>query len=104
MTKYEPTTQEIQQSYKTNTLLARAIHGHLTHCSYSKFDAHRWALKLIAANPQNGREVAICLANFDWMDEGAATAYRTSPRYRRQHDAVAQAYGSWKQNLERVAA
>jgi hypothetical protein len=96
--KYNPTRNEISASWKDkrNTALARAIHGDMTHCSYDRYDAHRWALKLIAGNPANGEEAMVTLVNFDWMDEGARAAYRTKPAIRKQYDNVFTKFTAWK--------
>lgn len=104
----EPTLTQITASYrnKANVRLARAIHPLMTHCSYCRHSAHRWALKLIALDPQTGEDAAVGLTNYEWMIEGAARSYQTVPAVRRQYDAVVEAYRQWRDALstERVAA
>jgi hypothetical protein len=104
----EPTLTQITASYrnKANVRLARAIHPLMTHCAYDRYSAHRWALKLIALDPQTGEDVAAGLVNYASMIEGALAAYATKPSKRRECDAVVEAYRQWRDTLsaERVAA
>lgn len=94
----EPSWLEIRASWsnKRNIALARAIHGKLSRGPYDRFDAHRWALRLIDTDPQNGEDAAVVLANYDYMVEGARAKYANAPIERKRYDEVFAIYKQWK--------
>lgn len=94
----EPTTWEIRASFsrKRNVALARAVHGILTWTSYDPWAAHRWALKLIASDPQSGEDAAVCLVNFPHMVDGVRVAYATNHFERDRYDRTFSAFAEWK--------
>lgn len=96
MAQYEPSQHEIRRSYsnRDNVRLARAIHPLTTHCEYDRHAAHRHALRLIAANPQNGEDAARALNNRS--AETCSFAYRSDAWNRRKFDAIAAAYQAWR--------
>ena len=104
--RHEPTTGQIHASFKSaaNTKLARAIWQHLTFVTYDRHGAHRIALKLISAQPQNGEEVAACIVGFDRMIDGAVAHYRRSPTKRTHCDAIANIFAEWSATELRIAA
>jgi hypothetical protein len=102
----EPHSLEIRQSYTSpaNTKLARAIYPIISFGTYDKFSAHRWALKLIASNPVNGEETAVCLVNFADMVEGVRAAYATNRDLTRtRYDEVCRIFKVWKAKQEAAA-
>lgn len=96
----EPTAADLRASYKnkSNAQLARALWPLLSFGTYDRCAAHRWALKLISSDPQNGREARLCLANFDSMIAEAAVAYETNAHERQRYDRVYAAYRAWFNN------
>jgi len=104
--RHEPTIWQVNASYKSpaNTKLARAIWQHLTFVTYDRYGAHRIALKLISAQPQNGEEVAACMVGFDRMVDGAIAHYRRNPTKRAHCDAIASIFAEWAATELRLAA
>ncbi|QIG73743.1 hypothetical protein EVC05_051 [Rhizobium phage RHph_N2] len=106
MSKYEPTSFEVVKSYKNvrNTTLARKVHALNTWTSYDRCQAHTWALRLIHENPQNGRDVAGALINFDYMIPAAQAHYDSRERDRKRCDAIFEVFKSWKEEAQIEAA
>lgn len=98
--KFEPTREELQASYpnKINCQLARALFPILSWGTYDRAAAHRWALKLIKANPQDGLELTKALVNFEYMVEGACENYCYDRKYRERHDRAYRAFADWREN------
>lgn len=96
MAQHEPSQHEIRQSYSNpdNVRLARAIHPLTTHCAYDRHAAHRHALRLIAADPQNGEDVARAMNNRS--AEIGSRAYHACAWNRRNYDTIAAAYQAWR--------
>ena len=99
-TQLEHTGRQIRASYKipANVRLARAIFPIISWGTYDPYAAHRWALKLIKANPQSVEETIAALVNYDWMIEGAQADYEDAPadsRKRKQWDGAFAAYTAW---------
>lgn len=106
MAKYEPTSFEVVRSYKSvrNSTLARTVFPLNTWTSYDRCQAHTWALRLIHENPQNGRDVAGALVNFDYMISGAQANYDKRDRDRKRCDAIFEAFKFWKEEEIEAAA
>lgn len=103
----EPTRNEVRNSFNSgaNTTLARKVHAIETWCSYDRYQAHTWALRLINANPANGEEVATALINFEYMTEGAKAAYAADRgKCRQRCDAIYEVFAEWKAKQDRMAA
>ena len=99
----EPTLGEIKASFSANSDLARAIHPLMTWCTYERFQAHTWAMRLIKADPATGEDASVALVNFDDMIEGARASYRSDPREQRRYDAIVAAFLNWKAGREQAA-
>jgi hypothetical protein len=96
--RLEPKGANIRASTKNhaNVKLARAIYPLISWGKYDAYAAHRWALKLIAANPQTPEETLSCLCNYDWMIEGALAEYEVTPAKHRKYEAILSAFTTWK--------
>jgi hypothetical protein len=106
MTKYEPTGFEVVRSYKSvrNSALARKVHALNTWTSYDRCQAHTWALRLIHENPQNGRDVAGALINYDYMIPSAQAHYDQRVRDRKRCDAIFEVFKAWKNEATQIEA
>ena len=106
MAKYEPTSFEVVKSYKNvrNTELARKVHALNTWASYDRCQGHTWALRLIHEDPQNSRDVAAALINFDYMIPAAQANYDNRERDRKRCDAIFEVFKAWKTQEIKAAA
>lgn len=106
MAKYEPTSFEVVNSYKSirNSALARKVHALNTWTSYDRCQAHTWAIRLIRENPQSGADVAAALVNFDYMQQPARNHYETRARDQKRCDAILEVFLAWKAEEMQEAA
>jgi hypothetical protein len=83
----------------TKTELTRALHRI---SSWSAFDGHaeadanNWIERMIAANVQNGRDVAGAIINFPYMKDGAVAYYDRNTSHRARCDAMFAAFTKWQ--------
>lgn len=95
----EPTSAQLKASYasKENSKLARAIFPLLTHGTYDRVMAHRWALRLMTIQPTSGKEAISGVANFSYMLPGAFAEYDRDARVKVRYDKVFEIYHDWQQ-------
>jgi hypothetical protein len=96
--QYKSTGHLIRAGMKDKAIvrLARTLYPLISWGTYDAYSAHRWAQRLIEANPQDAAQTCAALCNYTWMVEGALAEFEATPTKHKKYQAIYEAFAAWK--------
>jgi hypothetical protein len=96
--QYKSTGHLIRAGMKDKSIvqLARTLYPLISWGTYDAYSAHRWAQRLIEADPQDARQTKAALCNYTWMVEGALADYDSNPTLKAKYQKIFDAFTAWK--------